>query len=220
MGGAGGIVGCGLLIDDMESGNGHICTGEGRKGIWYAFSDAPKRMSPTPTLGIAILPSELSLPRGMSLRAMHAVGKVNNWAGLGIDLQYDNGKYGHYDASAYEGIGFWVRSDVQSALSIRVSTQSTTSTAFGGTCTDESVTGTLDNPQYQGSCHPSEARVVVNSSSWTYVELPFDEFRHSLLPKFLTSELSQITNIQFLAASSPFDFWIDDVSFLPLKSAP
>jgi hypothetical protein len=93
--GAGGTLatggGCGTKIDDMENGTGHICQGEGRTGVWYAFNSQIGTQWPAPTTpGIPIETSLIPGGRGASLRAMHTYSDVAfSYAGIGLDLSFD-----------------------------------------------------------------------------------------------------------------------------------
>ena len=221
LGGAGGNHTCGSLIDDMESGTGWICEGEGRKGAWYAFNDAAgiqypgSIQDPAPkTPGDPILPSEIPGGREGSSRAMHTRGQLGGWGGgIGVDLSFDGRSYGLYDGSAYGGITFWARSDTSTMLTVRLSTAITTSTVYGGLCT-------LETAPTPSPCGP-DSTVLYLTPTWKLygVGFPsptsfFDSFRGCQV----AFEPTRLTNLQFMVDHPnqvPFDFWIDDLSFKP-----
>jgi hypothetical protein len=116
--GAGGTppnVVCGLNLDDLESGTGHICEGvEGRLGVWYAFNDGRGVQWPAPTTpGVPIATSAIPGGRGRSARAIHSYGSgFTDWGvGVGFDLAFNGSKYGLYDARAYDGVTFWAKAE-------------------------------------------------------------------------------------------------------------
>ena len=193
---SGGEAGCGGLIDDLESGSGRICTGSGRIGVWYAFNDGLGEQWPAPTLpGVPISTSEIPGGRGGSTRAMHTYGQgFAGWGvGVGLDFAFDGTSYGSYDASAFDGIRFWARSDTVQKLRVRVSTRPTTIVDYGGTCPAK-------------WCGPHSRDFDVGAS-WVELSLPFNDLPQA---DFLRDEL---TNLQFMPLVEPFDFWIDDVRF-------
>jgi hypothetical protein len=192
------------VIDDLESGSGHICAGSGRVGVWYAFNDKTGEQWPAPTApGVPIPTSLIPGGRGASTRALHTYGKgFSGWgAGVGLDLAFDGVSYGTYDASEFDGIRFWARSDTPQRLQVRIGTRSTKVAEYGGTC-----------PREPCSPHAREFDVGVN---WVELSLPFNDIAqlgaHSVEADFLRDEL---THLQFIPQRlQPFDFWIDDVRF-------
>ena len=193
---------CGLLIDDIESGTGHICEGvEGRKGVWYAFNDEGEGSTQWPELttpGVPVPASEIPGGRGSSTHAMHTYGTAfSTWgAGIGFDLAYDGTTYGRYDGSRYSGITFWARGAMGATTQFRVSTAQTTLLEYGGECMLE-------------PCYASFEELFFGNE-WRRYWVPF-----SMVPdpgKLLT-ERTKLTNVQFLLRNADFDFWIDDISF-------
>jgi Leucine-rich repeat (LRR) protein len=199
------MIACGPLIDDVESGTGRICQGDGRIGMWYAFNDGYFNLVqwPAPTPGVPIPTSDIPGGRGASKRAMRTYGGAPGaWgAGLGIDLSFDGTTYGTYDARAWDGVTFWARTATNlSHMAVRISSVPTTSVKYGGTCTNEISTPAT-------SCNPY-AEDVPLSSDWTQYWVAFP---HDGRPDFTQDRL---TNIQFLAPPGyDYDLWIDDVSF-------
>lgn len=218
MAGAGGYTGvsnaagtagsplCLPLIDDMEDGSGRIRRCSERIGVWYAFNETADQTSgsqtPAPTSpGVPILPVEIPGGRGGSKRAMHTSGASNDyrwWAGIGIDLAFDGVKYGLYDASAYDGITFWVRgSAAPRPLQFRIGSSVTTIAKYGGACSLE-------------FCDPHEVAFEARAD-WHQRWVPFAQAMQSVGP----IDRKALTNLQFYCeyGCSAFDFWIDDVAF-------
>jgi hypothetical protein len=209
---SGGEAACGALIDDLESGSGHICRGDGRIGVWYAFNDESGIEWPAPTSpGVPIEISAIAGGRSGSARAMHAYGSgFEYWgAGVGLDFCFDGVTYGHFDAAGYDGITFWARGDPTTQFRIRVSTIPTTLDQYGGTCPSE----------------PCSPHYLERSFTWGWAQywVPFDELLlYGSMPTGSDSfRKDQLTNLQFYVPgpeglSYPvqnFDFWIDDVAF-------
>ncbi len=190
---------CGPLIDDLEGGDGEICSPSDRRGMWYACNDGSGTQWPEPTTpGVPILPERLPLPRGTSQYAMHSWGTpFTGWGvGIGVDLAFDGTRYWLYDASRYGGIRFWARSDTGDSVTVRIGTQSTTMPEFGGSCS-------------ASHCPPLES-VVALTPEWREYQLSYLDFLGTP-----NDEWDRLTNIQFYPNQYlPFDFWIDDVSFI------
>lgn len=190
---------CGPLIDDMEDATGRICDDGVRRGVWYTFNDEGAAQWPAPqTPGVPIPVEEIPGGRGESLKAMRTHGgSFTAWgAGLGVDLAFDGVTYGHYDASRYDGITFWVRGDRGHSFEVRMSDEATTLVDFGGTCESEPC---VEN-----------TREVAYDAEWTLVWVPFEGLSNYGQPL----DPSRLTNLQFFVRDNPpFDFWIDDLSF-------
>jgi hypothetical protein len=203
------------VIDDMEAGTGRILTRDQRKGVWYAFAAVdPERPTwvggtlwpPITSPGVPIETSVIQGGRVGSTHAMHAYGSESDtterywYAGIGVDLMFDGSHYGTYDASAYEGITFWIRGN-PTELQVRVSTTPTTAVEYGGTCTE-------------ADCDPHNAPIEANSS-WHQIWVPFSNLKQTIYGPGLIFDPSALTNIQFYCpiGCSSFDFWIDDLAF-------
>jgi hypothetical protein len=222
---------CGLLIDDMEDGTGFICQGNGRRGAWYLYNDGLGTQVPAVTTpGVPILPTLIPGGRGTSTRAMYSSynydppercadflpdGAMAWGAGIGLDINFDGQKYGLFDASAYDGITFWARTNngYANTMIVRVGTQQTTLADYGGTCIKE-------------FCNPLGSFVSL-TSTWVQYRIPFESLYVHLDDRGRLDETPEpferdkITNIQFLfdpysnscVIDNPSALWIDDLSF-------
>jgi hypothetical protein len=56
---------------------------------------------------------------------------------MGLDFAFDGVNYGTYDASAFDGIRFWARSETALKLIVRICTRATKVAEYGGTCPSE-----------------------------------------------------------------------------------
>jgi Leucine-rich repeat (LRR) protein len=204
------------LLDDLESGTGHIPNTNGRVGAWYSFNslDGTLAQVPTPTApGVPILPEQIpdTVYREAPCNnlAVHTSGAGYSWAGVGFDLKFDGTTYGSYDASSFTGATYFA-AGAASEFSMRISTKATTSTKYGGTCTldDEVASSGSDE-----GCQPHSATAYLDDDELSQHWVPFDELRledgeWDVAPDFIRSE---ITNVQFYAKGT-FDFWLDNVS--------
>jgi hypothetical protein len=202
VGGLAGVGGCGNLIDDMEDGDGLICTGNGRSGHWFTYVDAASSITPPPSDTIPALPVLLPSPRGTSQSAMHASGTYTGYAGIGCLL--NNPVIGQvpktYDAVAagFTGVRFFAKGD--SGLYFAIQIAATISTTYGGTC--------AGNTCYGASYTVSPGQL--SSTTWQEFSIPFTV----LVPGVAAFRASDIWNIGFQpAAKGAFNLWIDDVSF-------
>jgi len=198
---------CGPLIDDLEDNDGVICLDEGRVGSWYSSSDGKGRQFPAASdTPINPSPEPESLNFALHTDFNHDVIAADSegplYALVGIDLQYNGQKYGHYDGSRYIGITFRARG-TSKTVDVRVNTVESTFVDFGGTCEE--------------ACKPWSYPIDV-TDTWTTFEVPFDLFVQANALESHPIDATGLTNIQFQFVSSytpdPVDLWIDDVAFL------
>jgi len=196
---------CGPLIDDFEDNTGVICLDEGRVGSWYSFNDGKGRQFPASSEG----PIKPSLEPGSSNYALHtdyshdasAESQDALVALVGVDLQYNGKKYGHYDASRYNGISFLARGSSKS-VKVRVNTVESTYVDFAGTCRD--------------ACTPWSVPIEV-TDTWQRFDVRFDTLTRDVdAPSSVDTKT--LTNIQFQFVNSytkeVVDLWVDDLTFL------
>jgi hypothetical protein len=192
---------CGDMIDDMEDGDGYICRGSGRVGQWYAYGSNITPPATPPPPAAPIRPSPVVPPRLGSTEAMHLMGSsitTVTGAALGVDLQLDGVTYGTYNASAYTGISFYAKGNVN--IDVLVDSGPTTSPAYGGRCSS--------------ICTPAQTTIPL-TPTWTLYRLPFDTF----LPGNggqTPIDRASLTHFQFRVATAALgtDLWIDDLSFV------
>jgi Leucine-rich repeat (LRR) protein len=207
------------LIDDLESGTGRLPSTDKRVGVWYSFNSddgLDLQVPPTTTPGIPIPPSPIPAIESPfascgSKFAMHTYGGNYHWAGIGFDLNFDGTTYGTYDASAFDGITWFAAGSTLGDFRVRVSTRSTTSTEYGGTCTlDESHPSSGGNE----GCQPHATGASLDedfAQHW----VPFSKLEPFYRDPEIASPVFEpklLTNIQFYTGGV-FDFWIDDVAF-------
>ncbi|HOU91792.1 MAG TPA: hypothetical protein PLU22_12145 [Polyangiaceae bacterium] len=208
--GTGGAVVDPDLIDDFEANNSSIVTVSGRQGYWYTFTDGSAGTI-TPAEGASVRPTALDPPRDQSTRALHVVCSeaFTSWgAGFGFDLANKR----VYDASAYAGVRFWVRSGDDFTgdhpeLSLRVKTADIVKTAdnSNGTCppSDEWVAADCDN---------AHQALFPVTADWTEVSVAFAELAQEDWGYQVAFDPTRAIAVQFqVPADVTFDVWIDDV---------
>jgi hypothetical protein len=201
---------CRLLIDDMESGTGHAFDNLNcRNGYWFSYSDNAAIGTQTPLPASTFSPSMPSPPRVTGdLYAARTFGSGHTYAGMGLNLNNPPGSAvpGLYDASAYIGVSFWA---MGSGGSITLMVPDRDTEQRGGVCM------TAD----RGRCfdhYGSAPRTI--TATWQFYTVLFSELVQQGFgyrpPGFDKSAIYAIQWQVNTPASGPFDFWIDDVSFV------
>jgi hypothetical protein len=155
-----------VLIDDLEDKDNAVAKVGGRSGFWYTYLDTfGSTITPKPdsTGASPLLPGTTNCHGGMACiivsgttGAEDAATMKYPYAGVGFD--FSNAKKPCvYNGSAYSGIKFWARGDVEVTLKVNVS--GTADAKGGGTCT----TG----------CSNGHGKKVVLTPDWAEVDLPF-----------------------------------------------
>ncbi len=185
------------LIDDFEDGDAHAPMLEHRAGQWLTYNDGTSNESPPPGTPF----SALRIPggRGDSHFGVHNTGgKFSKW---GASLSLTLNPHHCYDASAYAGIQFWARGRGEIRAVVKV-TQVVTE-EFGGTC--------------QHDCFDVHAKTIKLSKQFEHVTVRWDELSQVGFGEQVPFDPHSLDGIEFAVRpeQTPFDFWIDDVSFLP-----
>jgi hypothetical protein len=155
-----------LLIDDLEDKDNAVAKVGGRSGFWYTYLDSFGSMitpKPDSTGASPLLPGTTNCHAGMACIIVSGTTGTEDaatmkypYAGVGFD--FSNAKKPCvYDASAYSGIKFWARGDVE--ITIKVNIKATADATGGGSCT----TG----------CSNGHGKKVVLTPDWAQIDLPF-----------------------------------------------
>lgn len=185
------------LIDDFEDGDAHVPLLEHRAGQWLTYNDGTANESPAP--GKQFLATRIPGGRGESHFGVHNVGgKFSKW---GANLSLTLNPHHCYDASAYAGIQFWARGRGEIRAVVKV-TQVVTE-EFGGTC--------------QHDCFDVHSKIIKLSKEFERVTVRWEELRQLGFGEPVAFDPHSLDGIDFAVRpeETPFDFWIDDVSFLP-----
>ncbi len=206
-----------LTLDDFEGVMPGTVTGtgtigitwpsrDGRNGSWHQYSDATANASMT------IAATSGGSPN--STQAIHYGGGKGPWgATLSLPLggAQASGQAGCYDASAYDGISFWIKGDTSGGkntqMKLNVQTPVSEPTDSGGACT--------------GNCRDHFAKIVDIPGNWNRVKVAWSDLKRlacsSTTPPTPSNfnPQKQILAISFqqLDPSKAFDFWIDDITF-------
>ncbi len=185
------------LIDDFEDGDAHAPMLEHRAGQWLTYNDGTGTESPPP--GTPFSTMRIPGGRGDSHFAVHNVGsKFSKW---GASLSLTLNPHHCYDASAYAGVQFWARGRGEIRLVVKM-TQVVTE-EFGGTC--------------QHDCFDVHAKTIKLGKQFEHVTVRWEELAQIGFGEPVPFDPRSLDGLEFTARpeQTPFDFWIDDVSFLP-----
>jgi len=186
------------VIDDMEDGDDSICTSEGRQGYWYVAADGTSA-DLTPAVNGGFTPMSIPNGRGDSTYAARLTGSgFTGWGALmGLNL---NGGNGTYDASAADGIEFWMKSSVAVTFTVTVP-DSIPNTSPAGVCEDGEACYQRKFTFWLGA----------GTTDWVEVQVPFAALRRGAGGS--DWDPSELVGIEFVASGSDFDVWVDDIAF-------
>jgi chitinase len=170
---------------------------DGRKGSWHLSSD------PTAAAQMALGPAGTG-GSPASKQAVHVWGGPGPWGAL-MSLSLSC-----YDASAYDGISFWIKGNPAAGntqIKLDVVTPATLPVASGGVCTSR--------------CNNHFGKVVDLTGTWTRHKIPWSALQltncaqpvPALPAAFDPQKMILALAFQQPDAKAGFDFWIDDVTF-------
>ncbi|HTQ03553.1 MAG TPA: hypothetical protein VMI54_06840 [Polyangiaceae bacterium] len=207
------------MIDDFENGSGLLPLVDKRNGSWWTAADdtggtlVPEQSAIT---NMPAAPEMLPQPRCGSHYAMRITGEgFTDWgADLGVALAAGtrpNGEEGAvpYDASARTGVDFWARIGDTSTNSVFFEVSDSNSEPDGGICM---VGGGTGKECYDGF----GVNLTSLDTTWHHYRIPFSGLSQRNFgvkaDGVVTNAIYNIT-FNFLSATDPFDFWLDDISF-------
>lgn len=207
------------MIDDFEDGDGLVLPIDKRNGSWWTAADdtggtlVPEQSAIT---NLPATPEMLPEPRCGSRYAMRITGEgFTDWgADLGVALASGtrpNGELGAvpYDASARTGVDFWARIGDTSTNSVFFEVTDSNSEPDGGVCT---VGGGTGKECYDGF----GVNLTALDTTWHHYRIPFSGLSQRNFgvkaDGVATTAVYNLT-FNFLSATDPFDFWLDDISF-------
>lgn len=185
------------LIDDFEDGDSRILLSEKRAGDWLVFNDGTAQQQPR--AGTSFRAHHIPGGRDGSHFGLHVRGgKFAKW---GAVVAATLNPHHCYDASVYAGLTFWARGRGRIRIAAKM-TQVVTE-EFGGTCVDK--------------CFDLHAVSRPLNNTWSRVTVRWEELSQSGHGQPIPFDPASLYSIDFVMPpeQSPFDFWIDDVSFLP-----
>jgi hypothetical protein len=180
------------LIDDMEDGDDLLCATGGRHGHWYSISDGS---ASKPELDFDAIPGG----RGGSRRAAHLSASGLTVWGAGMGMALNDAGSESYDASAANGVHFWLRGTGTVLVQLRIPATTPVGDT-GGTCTD----GWNCNNHFT-------FEIVSTGDDWTEYRVPFAALHQ--WAGTATWDPSTLLAVEFAVVDLDFDVWVDDVSF-------
>jgi hypothetical protein len=111
-----------------------------------------------------------------------------------------------YDASAYAGLEFWAKGTSRLAVSARMI--DVTPVSNGGICDND--------------CFKRHLRQIELGPEWQHYAVAWSDLVQYVTPSTLAFDPRRLWGIDFVvvAGSTPFELWLDEVSFLPRADAP
>ena len=159
-------------------------------------------------------------------------GQLGFGAGIGVDLNGQMGVKNSIDAGAFRGIGFFVRALPRTinmtTNALRVNVQDVQTTPESAAAADRLGIARCDNPPNAG-CNNHFGFTVTTTDTWQWVEIPFATMSQAYAGGFQPQALrpDAVVGVQFQVqgadpavdgvpdgAAVPFDFSIDNLSFL------
>ena len=186
------------LIEDWEKKDSGLLLLDGRRGSWTNYDDGTGKQNPPDHS--ALLPSRIPGGRGPSKQALHmSGGRFLTW---GVTFGSELSDASCYDASTYAGFELWAKG--KGTVRIGVQMIDVQDSKYGGFC--------------KSDCFNSHRKVVELGRTWQKFSFRWEELRQ-LYPGGPQLELDP-KRIRFLefsipAESTPYDIWVDDISFIP-----
>jgi hypothetical protein len=186
------------LIEDFEQDDSWVLAADGRRGSWTTFDDGTgKQLAPSRS---ALFPSRIPGGRGASKRGLHvAGGRFTNW---GVTFGTELADAACYDASAYAGIELWAKGPGQ----IRVGLQmiDVQDVRYGGLC--------------QSNCYDTHRKIIELTPTFRKYVVRWEDLKQLYVagaPVAFDPRRVRFLEFGIAAENTPFDVWIDDVSFVP-----
>lgn len=188
--------GSGALLEDWEHPGAALRHSDGRSGAWLTFDDDTAKQSfPNGAQLVASL-----VQNGRSRHALHLRG--GHFTDWGVVFGTDLATGACYDGSAYAGVEFWAKGPAR--IQVGVQQIDVQSPKFGGFCEGE-------------GCYNSHRKSIELDKTWRRYVVRWDELRQLRPGGVIPFDVRRMRFLEFavLAEDTPFDIWVDDVSFLP-----
>jgi predicted chitinase len=177
---------------------------DGRNGSWHQYSDpaamASMVLAPTGTGG--------SPDSAQAIHYKGGKGMYGATLALPLGGAMASNEAGCYDASAYDGISFWIKGD----------------TAAGNTQVKFNVQSPVSEPATTGGacnqgCYDHFSVMVPVTANWTRVKVAWSDLKRQACmvsnpatpPNFQPEKQILAISFQQVNPAAGFDFWIDDV---------
>jgi predicted chitinase len=193
-----------LTLDDFEGAAVsappiaiHWPARDGRVGSWQKFADPSANSK-------AALEASGGGGSPDSKQALHFSGGAGPW-GASVALPIGN----CYDASAYDGISFWLKGNAgagNATVKFNLQTPPTEPTLTGGSCT--------------ANCSDHFGKVLDVPATWTRVKVPWSDLKRGCTPttppvpaNFDPQKMILALSFQQIDPTKGFDYFIDDITF-------
>jgi hypothetical protein len=185
------------LIEDFEHDDSWVLAADGRKGSWSTYDDGTGKQS-TPSRS-GLFPSRIPGGRGASKQALHVSGgKFTDW---GVTFGAELADAACYDASAYAGIEFWAKGP--GAIRVGLQMIDVQDVKYGGFC--------------QTDCYDTHRKIVELTPAFERYVVRWEELRQLFAadpPVTFDPRRVRFLEFNVAAKDTPFDVWLDDVSFV------
>lgn len=186
------------LIEDWEDKDSTLLPLDGRKGTWVNYDDGTGKQNPP--VRSPLFPSRIPGGRDGSKSALHlSGGRYTNW---GVTFGAELAEQACYDASKYAGIEFWAKGP--GTIKIGVQMIDVQDVKYGGLCRND--------------CYNSHRAAVTLGKGFQKFTIRWEDLKQlyrSGDPIDLDPKRIRFLEFGIAAEDTPFDVWIDDVSFLP-----
>jgi hypothetical protein len=197
---------CGLLLDDLEDGDGNILPCIGRNGTWYAANDGTAGTQvPDPT--VRFFPVT---PGHASAYSAHSSGNGFTLGGAQIGFTFANlptGGRAQYDVSAHTGVQYWGKS-AKTGYILYLNFPDRDSDPAGGVCKPGGAGGAYRCDDHYGKGY------TFTTTDWTFVQIPFSALGTDYTEP-TTFDKAHVYAVEFHASPKdmPFEMWVDDIAF-------
>ncbi len=183
------------LIDDFEDGDSRLLLADKRAGSWVVFNDGTGQQQPR--AGSSFPAARIPGGRGASRFGLHTQGsKFKKW---GATLSVELSPRRCYDASAYAGIAFWARGQGRDRVAVKMT--QVVGEEFGGSCVRD--------------CYDGHGVDRTLTRDWQRYEVRWGDLSQAGFGAPLSFDSRSLFSVEFAVGSNqPFDYWIDDLSFL------
>jgi hypothetical protein len=186
------------LIEDFEQDDSWVLAADGRKGSWITYDDGTGTQS-TPSRS-ALFPSRIAGGRGVSKRGLHVTGgRFTDW---GVTFGTELADAACYDASAYAGVELWAKGPGE--LRVGLQMIDVQDVKYGGFC--------------QTDCYDTHRKIIELSSGFRKYVVRWEDLRQLYVaagpPVAFDPRRVRFLEFGIAAKSTPFDVWIDDISFV------
>jgi hypothetical protein len=188
-----------------------------RSGFWYTYNDGTSSTqvpAPDSTGANPALPINVGCHGGTHCMETSSTQGYSSFAALGVSFNNRRGAFYDcaYDASAYQGISFWIKGSGSVRVQLRTVELTVASATTTGSCVSQSPS-TLPNSQ----CFDDYGSTITLTQAWTQVQVPFSSLAQEdwagtqIVAPF---DRAKVQGMNFLVENGlPFDVVVDDVAF-------